>query len=64
MPIASLVSNDREILNGRVVRQGLPAKSFWDAYADRNQLLTNDGHGKFTDVSPGNLALCGDPMYP
>jgi len=31
----------------------------WACYAERNQLLANDGSGCFRDISPGNEALCG-----
>jgi hypothetical protein len=31
----------------------------WGRYAERNQLLANDGKGRFRDLSPHNEALCG-----
>src|SRR5262249_17862658 len=31
----------------------------WETYAERNQLLANDGTGKFRDVSQSNKAFCG-----
>ncbi len=34
---------------------------FWRAYAERNQLLKNDGQGQFVDVSTSNAAFCGTP---
>ena len=33
--------------------------SFWDAYAERNQLFAGDGPGRFRDISPAHPALCG-----
>ncbi len=30
-------------------------------YSERNQLLRNEGHGKFRDISAGNTAFCGTP---
>jgi hypothetical protein len=32
---------------------------FWETYAEKNQLLANDGTGRFRDLSPSNRALCG-----
>ena len=52
---------DWAVVNGRVARQGPPTENFWDAYSDRNQILANDGHGRFTDLSQDNPALCGKP---
>lgn len=49
-------------VNGRVHRGGPardPALGFWETYAERNQLLANDGTGKFTDVSENNPDFCG-----
>lgn len=57
-------SLDLAIANGAVKRkanqmsEGAP-RSFWDTYAERNQLLMNDGTGRFRDVSPENPAFCG-----
>jgi hypothetical protein len=55
-------SLDIAIVNGRVNQVG-PAHGeelgFWSAYAERNQLLANDGQGKFRDISQSNKALCG-----
>jgi hypothetical protein len=52
---------DIAVVNGRVLRGG-PAKGtdlgFWETYAERNQLLANDGTGKFRDISASNPALC------
>lgn len=58
---------DLAVANGRVIRRAagpagtfrpdLPA--FWHAYAERNQLFANTGHGRFTDISAGNAAFCG-----
>jgi hypothetical protein len=48
---------DIAVANGRVFRDG-PARNtglgYWETYADRNQLLANDGTGKFKDVSLDN----------
>jgi hypothetical protein len=33
--------------------------TFWAAYAERNQLLANDGQGNFRDISGENLPFCG-----
>jgi hypothetical protein len=52
---------DLALVNGRVSRRGPPTKNHWDAYAERNQVLVNDGAGKFRDISDGNPALCGQP---
>jgi len=53
---------DLAIANGRVFRGG-DAKDtgmgFWETYAEKNQLLVNDGTGKFRDISTANKALCG-----
>jgi enediyne biosynthesis protein E4 len=55
-------SLDIAVVNGRVLRGG-PARNtglgFWETYAERNQLFTNDGRGKFRDLSPANKAFCG-----
>jgi hypothetical protein len=54
---------DIAVANGRVVRKSSTAEptrdQFWSAYAERNQLFTNDGTGKFRDVSPANHEFCG-----
>ncbi|HWG42401.1 MAG TPA: VCBS repeat-containing protein, partial [Gemmataceae bacterium] len=52
------------VAHGRVARQlssYAPLGEYWGAYAERNQLLANDGSGRFRDISPGNDALCGVP---
>jgi enediyne biosynthesis protein E4 len=53
---------DIAVVNGRVYFGG-PARDtglgFWEPYAERNQLLANDGTGQFRDLSPANKALCG-----
>ncbi len=53
---------DLVIVNGAVI-QGGPAHGtdlgFWETYAERNQLLANDGTGKFRDLSLANKAFCG-----
>ncbi len=49
-------------VNGRVHRGGPardPALGFWETYAERNQLLANDGSGSFRDISDNNPAFCG-----
>jgi len=50
---------DLALVNGRVNRLGPPTTNYWDAYAERNQVLVNDGTGKFRDISESNAALCG-----
>jgi hypothetical protein len=56
---------DLALVNGRVSKAtpepapGLP--TFWEPYAQRNQVLTNGGNGRFTDVSAANPAFCGVP---
>jgi hypothetical protein len=68
---------DLVIVNGGVLRRTNPASaagspptgsggaadpaSFWRPYAQRNQLLANDGNGRFRDLSPHNAPLCGTP---
>jgi enediyne biosynthesis protein E4 len=52
---------DLAIVNGRVDR-GLAVDApnlpeFWRVYAERNQLLRNDGKGRFVDVSESNPAF-------
>src|SRR5205807_7476578 len=32
---------------------------YWAPYAERNQLFSNDGKGKFRDISAANQAFCG-----
>jgi hypothetical protein len=55
---------DLAIANGAVYRTARPATAadqgnFWARYAERNQLLVNDGAGHFEDVSLQNPAFCG-----
>jgi hypothetical protein len=56
---------DLAVVNGRVAHALLntPAASgsFWDRYAERNQLFANDGRGTFHDISPENAPFCGTP---
>jgi hypothetical protein len=52
---------DLALVNGRVQRTGVPTNPHWDAYAERNQLLANDGTGNFLDISESNPALCARP---
>ncbi|MCI0682935.1 MAG: CRTAC1 family protein [Gemmataceae bacterium] len=55
-------SVDLAVVNGRVARPAAhPASSFWDAYAERNQIFANDGAGRFRDLSLGNAAFCATP---
>jgi hypothetical protein len=53
---------DIAVVNGRVLHGG-PARNtglgFWETYAEHNQLLANDGTGKFQDLSASNPSLCG-----
>ncbi len=52
---------DIAIANGRVFRGGDAQNTglgFWETYAEKNQLLANDGTGKFRDISKSNPALC------
>lgn len=54
---------DLAVVNGRVVRAaGRPEganASFFDLYAERNQLFANNGAGRFRDVSAENDPFCG-----
>jgi hypothetical protein len=53
---------DVAVGNGRVIAGGAAKGTklgFWETYAERNQLLANDGAGKFRDISTSNKALCG-----
>jgi hypothetical protein len=57
---------DVAVVNGRVYRGEPVAGSdvlgpFWSVYAERNQLFTGDGAGRFRDLSAGQPALCGTP---
>ncbi len=57
---------DLAIANGRIARAGSPAPGPyavgpWAPYAERNQLLANDGTGKFRDRALDNPALCDVP---
>jgi hypothetical protein len=55
-------SLDLAIVNGAVYKGGSAHDTglgFWETYAERNQLLANDGTGKFRDLSASNKALCG-----
>src|SRR5437773_2237462 len=57
---------DLAVVNGRVKRPAGSsattslgtAESFWQPYAERNQLFVNDGNGRFRDISLGNAPLC------
>lgn len=54
-------SLDIAIANGRVYRGGEASNTnlgFWETYADRNQLFSNNGQGRFKDVSQSNPAFC------
>jgi hypothetical protein len=52
-------------VNGRVSQrnEGLTVSpaDFFKTYAERNQLLANDGTGRFRDISTANPAFCGTP---
>jgi len=60
---------DLAFVNGRIKRgnDSMPRKDtllpgfdpFWHPYAQQNQLLANDGAGRFGDVSDANPAFCG-----
>jgi hypothetical protein len=53
---------DIALVNGRVARGGVARDTdlgFWETYAEKNQLLANDGTGKFRDISRSNPAFCG-----
>jgi hypothetical protein len=62
---------DIAVANGRVMhtRTAAPVPpdtvarlgAFWSEYAERNQLLINDGKGHFHDASPDDPAFCGLP---
>lgn len=57
-------ANDLVLVNGRVTRA--PGKTadggqFWSLYAERHQLLVNDGRGRFRDLSTANPALSATP---
>lgn len=47
---------DLAIANGRVARGPctvpVSENAFWTPYGDRHQFFTNDGHGRFQDISP------------
>jgi hypothetical protein len=54
---------DLAIVNGRVSSnanvQDWSRGDFWSRYAERNQLLMNDGQGHFQDISAPNRDFCG-----
>lgn len=55
---------DLAVVNGRVVRTREPlpkGSTFWDAYAEKNQLFAGEGSGRFRDISVQDSALCGTP---
>ena len=53
---------DLAIVNGKISYTGRvdahDAASFWDRYAERNQLFRGDGAGRFADVSRSNGSFC------
>jgi hypothetical protein len=60
--------NDLAFVNGDIrAKHGergddiVASSAFWAQYAQRNQLLSNDGSGKLIDISPKNEAFCGEP---
>jgi hypothetical protein len=56
---------DLAIVNGRVRKLPSPAEEtlgpHWSFYAERNQLLANEGTGVFRDVSLHNADFCATP---
>jgi hypothetical protein len=56
---------DIAIANGRVSKPTASARPelgpHWGWYAERNQVLANDGAGSFRDFSDANPDLCGTP---
>jgi hypothetical protein len=54
---------DLAIVNGRVSANPRVEDHcrgpFWSQYAERNQLLINEGQGRFRDISASNPAFCG-----
>jgi hypothetical protein len=54
---------DLALVNGRVARHVPPraadAREFWQDYVERNQLFTNDGSGRFSDISLTTSDFCG-----
>jgi hypothetical protein len=59
-------SPDIAFVNGKVYAGTPPPGAdhlpkFWRAYAERNQLLKNDGTGAFLDISADNTGFCGRP---
>jgi hypothetical protein len=55
---------DLALVNGRVTRKlGAASSTFaWADYAERYQVLMNDGKGCFADISADNAAFCGTPQ--
>ena len=53
---------DLALVTGRVSRRGPPTANHWDAYAERNQVRSNDGAGRLRDISESNPALCASTM--
>lgn len=59
-------SLDLALANGGVRRPEAgaaepPLSAFWSTYRERNQILANDGKGRFRDISVSNPAFCGTP---
>jgi hypothetical protein len=50
---------DLAVVNGAVSRGNAEGQSYWEPFAQRNQLFANDGRGAFRDVSAANPAFCG-----
>jgi hypothetical protein len=54
---------DLAIVNGRVAcyssSDPVGSGSFWEPYAERNQLFANDRNGRFEDISLHNPPFCG-----
>jgi enediyne biosynthesis protein E4 len=56
---------DIAVANGRVTKAARSEDAslgpHWSLYAERNQLFTGNGEGRFRDLSPQEIALCGRP---
>lgn len=50
---------DLSVVNGRVYRSAAAGGSYWEPYAERNQLFANDGRGNFRDVTTDTPAFGG-----
>jgi hypothetical protein len=56
---------DIAVVNGRVAKgpklEGDPLGPHWSLYAERNQVFSGDGQGRFRDLSLHNDPFCGKP---